>query len=207
MKTKKIILSICMILLAFVAFVGCDESNLFNRLEDATKSIDTVSSSYETAQLDENIELMALNESSITAKTLSEDLPLVTFNQLRQDLLAKHLEILETRETLVALRQSISEKVGVLKENDFILIDEDKTMIREDIEALRQMRTDLLDTRGEAYQRIYDLRGQYTRDNLDLINETFSEVLTVLDQRLTILLDAVTVLENIDTLLSDYMEI
>lgn len=207
MKTKKIILSICMILLAFVAFVGCDESNLLNRLEDATKSIDTVSSSYETAQLDENIELMALNESSITAKTLSEDLPLVTFNQLRQDLLAKHLEILETRETLVALRQSISEKVGVLKENDFILIDEDKTMIREDIEALRQMRTDLIGTRGKAYQRIYDLRGQYSRDNLTMINETFSEVLSVLDQRLTILLDAVTILENIDTLLSDYMEI
>lgn len=206
LKTKKIVLSVLMIVLTMIAFVGCDEVSLLNRLDDATKGIDTVSSPYSDVNLDDNLIPLALSEDTISVKTLSEDLPLVTFNTLRSDLLNVHMQILETRESLVALRTSIAEKVSYLKDNEYILLEEDKVIIRRDIESLRQMRTDLWDTRGEAYQRIYDLRGQYTRENLDMINETFSEVLTVLETRLDILQEAVIVMQNIDNLLSEYME-
>lgn len=68
------------------------------------------------------------------------------------------------------------------------------------------MRQDLLDTRGDAYQRLYDLRGTYTRDNLPNIITTYQEVIEVLKYRLETFKEANILLEDSISLLNDYLE-
>ena len=59
-------------------------------------------------------------------------------------------------------------------------------------------------TKGMAYARLQEL--EYTRANLDVVNQTFVEVQEVLDYRLEILQEANIIAESINEILSDYME-
>lgn len=209
MKTKKIIISISLVFIALFAFVGCTESSLLNSLVRSSNTMASQASSYETEQIDNNVELLSLSNESMVVMTLSEDETpnyFILANELRLELIALHNEILVEVESIRTTVDSIRTSVQSIQERSFVLLPGDEDIIRAYVETIKGYKTDLAATRGEAYQRLYDLRGSYTRDNLEHIVEVFQEVKEVLEYRLEILREGVVVFQEIDTLLLDYME-
>ncbi len=211
MKTIKTILLGVMGILTLFATVSCAEASILDDLLKATGNIETVAVTYsqesltdadgvasEVAYIEYEYEVMLLAE--------TDDNPLITFNELRLELIALHEELIGVREEIRTYAESIRTSVSALKEMEYILLEEDKDFIISQIDLLKEMRAQILATEGEAYQRIYELRGTYTRENLPNIINVYQEVKEVLEYRLEILQNSITIFEGIDNLLKEYLE-
>jgi len=131
---------------------------------------------------------------------------LVTFNELRLELIEAHETNVGEIETLRAYAESIRTSAESLSELGYVLLEEDIQILRDNITQLKSLRSDLLETSGEAYQRIYDLRGTYTRENLPDIIVVYQEVIEVLNDRLEIFQNANQIMMQIDQILLEYLE-
>jgi len=188
MKTIKRITVATLMLLIMFAFVGCTESNVLDSLIKATGDMETVAVEYSADTLTANDGLVvetaySVNEYQVVLLADTENL-LITFNELRLELIALHEEIVGVREEIRTYAESIRASVETLKEMEYVLLEDDKAFILEQIDILKAMREDILATRGEAYQRIYDLRGTYSRENLADIIIVYQEDKEVLEFRL-----------------------
>ncbi len=213
MKTKKIILTLSLVLFAAFAVVACSpESVLMNNIISATNQITYASNDYSNANVQAATEL-SMDETFYVVQTLSEttteepvveENPFITFNELRQDLIATHQEIQSNVDIFKGIAVSVKEKANILRDKDYVLLEEDREAIVVYIDQLKAYYDDLMATKGMAYARLQEL--EYTRANLDVVNQTFVEVQEVLDYRLEILLEANIIAESINEILSDYME-
>jgi len=197
-------------LLIMFAFVGCTESNVLDSLIKATGDMETVAVEYSADTLTANDGLVvetaySVNEYQVVLLADTENL-LITFNELRLELIALHEEIVGVREEIRTYAESIRASVETLKEMEYVLLEDDKAFILEQIDILKAMREDILATRGEAYQRIYDLRGTYSRENLADIIIVYQEVKEVLEFRLLTLQSSIEIFAGIDNLLKEYLE-
>ncbi len=210
MKIKKLLFVAFISVVSLFAFVSCSEYSVLNDVLRITKNVEETSVTVTSNTLTE--EDGSANELSFTSETLpvmklSETTSeLVQFNELRLEIIRIHGELLLQREAIQTTRESIRSNVEQIKELNYILLDGDKLVIQDRIETLKAYRTGLLDTSGLAYQRIYDLRGTYSRENLADIIVVFQEVIEVLNYRLETFELANIELDSINTLLLDYLE-
>ena len=204
MKTYRIILLSLVGLLAVFALAGCSGSFVLTQLVQATDSIDQTSETYQNVSITEQDSMTELNYfiDSTTVITLSDtENILVTFNELRLELIEAHETNVGELETLRAYAESIRTSAESLSELGYVLLEEDIQILRDNITQLKSLRSDLLETSGEAYQRIYDLRGTYTRENLPDIIVVYQEVIEVLNERLEIFQNANQIMMQIDQIL------
>jgi len=211
MKKGKLILTLLVAFIAMLVFVGCTEnSSLMNSLIRTSDNFKVVSNSYVSNENESvnDVTLLTLSDTEYYVIELSDDgtNDLVTFNELRLDLLAIHQEILIEIETIEALVESIRTNAQTIRDNEYILLEGDKIIVLDNIETIKGYRDGLLETKGLAYQRIIDLKGSYTRENLPEILVVFEEVYEVLEYRLNTLRLGVIEFENINQILLDYME-
>lgn len=211
MKKGKLVLTVLVSFIALFMFVGCTENSaLMNSLIRTSENFKAVSYAYDSIESESinNVELTSLSQKEYYIIELSDEgtNDIILFNEKRLELIDIHQEILIEIENIKALVDSIKTKAQTIRDNQYILLDDDRLTIKSNIETLVEYREGLLDTRGEAYQRIYDLRGSYTRDNLPEILVVFDEVYEVLQYRLDTLRLGIQEFENIDQILLDYME-
>ena len=83
---------------------------------------------------------------------------------------------------------------------------DDYTYVEEQVQNLKTYRENLTSTQGQAYARIYELRGTYTIANIENIITVYQEVKEVLEYRLEVMQNAGLCLEGIDQLLLIYTE-
>jgi hypothetical protein len=212
MKKGKIVLTLLVSIIALFVFVGCTESSsLMNSLIQTSENFGTISYSYDSSENESinNVELTALSETEYFKMELSDEGPsdLVVFNEKRLELIAIHQDILSEIEAIRIIVDSIKTKAETIRDNDYILLEGDKDIVKGNIENLIEYRDGLQETRGQAYLRISNLQGSYTRENLPEILLVFDEVYNVLEYRLETLRLGIQELEKIDKILSDYMEI
>ncbi|XMB72441.1 hypothetical protein RJI07_00720 [Mycoplasmatota bacterium WC30] len=207
MKTTKIIKIAGLAILTLFSAVSCSEYSVLDNLLRATNNINSVSESYATETAVGTVEELAFSDINYEVMELSESTnDLILFNELRLELIGLHEQIIEQRDIIRDYRDSIRNSIETIRENQYMILDDDKTIITEHIQNLKSYRDGLLETRGLAYLRIKELRGSYTRENLPDIMIVFGEVKEVLEYRLETLKFAVLDLEIIDVLLLEYLE-
>lgn len=206
MKSIKSIFILMFVGVLSVLLVACQSQN--NVLNDLVNSVNNLEKEYNT-YIDKDLENelikpLASYQEYETIKLSSNDL--VTFNETRLALKATHLEILTRIETIKSLIETIKTNINTLKNLDYIFLEDDLSLIKEKISILTELRTNLLNTRGQAYQRLYELKGSYTRENLTEIIIVFNEVHEVLNYRLETLELGIVELNEINEILLEYME-
>ncbi len=211
MKLKKILLVAILALFTLVAAVGCDAQDLFlNQVIRETSNLDSTTEAYASktiTEADGGVTALSLSYNEPTIITLSDDSnDFVRLNDLRLELIDLHDQLINVRESIKTKFNSIRTSASTLKEINYVILDDDKTIIKDKISVLKDIKSDLIETRGTAYQRIYDLRGTYTRENLSNIITVFEEVIEVLNYRLELFNQGLLELEIIDTILLDYLE-
>lgn len=210
MKSKKLLLTLLLGVFTLFAFVSCaEDTSLLNNLLKATEQVTQVTNTYDSTENESAIEVKALSltltENQFIPLADSTDNELVRFNELRLELLEIHGDILDERDAILILVESIQNSVAMLKDKEYILLEGDEDIIKAYIVSLNELRQDLLDTEGQAYQRISDLKGTYTRENLSNINTVFEAVSDVLTYRLDTVQEAKIIFESINQLLLDYL--
>lgn len=211
MKKGKMVLTLLVLVIALFMFVGCTEnSSLMNSLIRTSDNFAAISYAYDSNESESinNVQLTSLSDTEYYILELSDEgvSDLILFNEKRLELIAVHQEILIEIEAIRVLIDSIKTNAQSIRDRDYILLEDDKDTIVLSIEVLVEYREGLLETRGEAYQRINDLRGSYTRENLPEILTVFDEVHEVLEYRLQTLRLGIKEFENIEQILLDYME-
>ncbi|MBN2268937.1 MAG: hypothetical protein V3569_00400 [Acholeplasmataceae bacterium] len=180
---KKICVVICAIALVGLGFF-LGSKDIFNH-EDLNFEGET----------DQSIQALSFGVSEIENTNLETD-KLTVFLNLHHELLTVHQTLLDRHETIGMLR----EEIQVTRQN---LRELSVRPNREDGVALWHYYNDLLDlkasyeeTHGLAYQRLLDLKDSYSVENIDLIIQTFQEVLTVLNERVDILDQGIVILNQ-----------
>ncbi len=217
MKITKIIAIALLSILTVFATVGCTDSYILDNFLRVTDNMKNASVTYTESSLAEEettievvmepsgyqVETLGYHE-AIELTEVTDDL--TQFNELRLEIIALHDELILVRDQIQSLAESIRISVETIQKMGYVLLPGDKEILQEDIQTIKEFKAQLLETKGMAYQRIYDLQGSYTRDNLAVINQTFIEVIEVLEYRLEVLAQATEILEKADLLLKDYWE-
>jgi hypothetical protein len=94
-----------------------------------------------------------------------------------------HQNILTARETLRTDATALRTTIQDFRASGLELSETDKATLQSSIAELKEIRTALGNTLGLAYKQLHDLRGKYTRENLDLIHNTYQNVEVVLQLR------------------------
>lgn len=111
----------------------------------------------------------------------SDDLAL--FLELHGQLVAKHQELMTKHQTLKSVREFVHEERLAFKELNIRLSVEDGITLWTNYNALIDIKDAFMATQGQAYKRLADLKGQYDLEHIELILQTYQEVLSVLNQR------------------------
>lgn len=119
----------------------------------------------------------------------SEDLAL--FLELHGQLVAKHQELVAKHQTLKNIRELVQEERTTFKELNIRLTVEDGIALWTHYNALLDIKDAFVATQGQAYKRLADLKGQYDLEHIELILQTYQEVLVVLNQRETMIDQAI----------------
>ncbi|MCK4551821.1 MAG: hypothetical protein KAU02_02805 [Tenericutes bacterium] len=210
MKIKKLVLLVFLTAFTLFATVSCNSSSILNDIlrvgnDFKVSAVDYSSSTLESE--DGGTETIYYSDNDYQVMILSDtDNTLRTFNELRLEIISIHETLVIERELIYNNYMSIKDSVSSLKELNFIVLEDDTEVIRSRIQNIKSIREEVLETKGEAYQRIYDLRGTYTRDNLESIIVVYQEVIEVLEYRLEAFRLGIVDLEFIDNLLLEYLE-
>lgn len=210
MKISKIIMIVFLGVVTLFATVSCAETNVLNTLLRTTTTFKDTSITYSSNALETEDGLstklqLELSEPNVMLLADTQN-DLTTFNELRLQIIDLHEQIVSERESIKETATSIRETVQTLKDMNYVLLEDDVATLKTNIADLKTMRQNLVETRGDAYQRIYDLRGSYTRENLANIITVYQEVIEVLEYRLSVFQDARGILQNAESLLNDYLE-
>ena len=210
MKIRKLFLLAFITAFTLFAAVSCDSSSVLNDILRAGSNFNVSAANYIQSTLeaeDGGTETLYFSDGNYQVIQLSDtDNTLRTFNELRLEVVSIHEALVIERELIYNNYMSIKASVSSLKELNFIVLEDDTDVIREKILNIKSIREEVLETKGDAYQRIYDLRGTYTRDNLESIIVVYQEVIEVLEYRLEVFKLGIVDLVFIDNLLLEYLE-
>lgn len=235
-KSKKIIIiaSILIVIFAFtIVFTGCT-SNTFTRLTRAlnqtaetTQNLDTIANEDLTentvSDLSQSYQNTAFLPINMSTSTLSMNLSFGEIGVVQlssTNTIDKISNILNTREELKnkqvhmnQIREDIKIKIENIKSNikayskqDNKLSEEENSIIDSYIDEILEIKATLEGTIGEVYPRIKELRGKYKLENIDLINNTYNEVLDVVNIRVQNFDRLAIIANDIDTILSSKLE-
>jgi hypothetical protein len=215
MKTSKYLAVILLSVLTLFITVSCSENQFLDSVLKAVSEVSETTDSLanntlsnednlsnDLSYLDSDIVIITLSDSEETTPN-----ELVRFNQLRLEIMSLHDQIKIERDNIKVSYNSIKSSIIELRNLNYTILEDDRLTIQNTIENLKTLKSNLEETRGLAYQRIYDLRGSYTRDNLPEINIVFEEVIEVLQYRLNTFKEGLIDLESINQILLDYLEV
>ncbi len=210
MKTTKLVLLGFLGIFTLFAAVGCTEQSVLDQFIKVANDVESSSVSYSEESLsseDGIVSETSLEVSEYSIVQLSEtSSDLIAFQELRLEILDLHDQIVVQREAIQALMDSIRTQAQAIKDAGYVLLEDDMATLQQAIDDLTGLRENLRATEGQAYQRIFDLRGSYTRENLPQIITVYTEVIDVLEYRMDLFTQAIEILQNADVLLSDYLE-
>lgn len=196
-------LSILFLLAISLVLVGCTNNSVLDRL---ARTVDGVEQSVEQGELEEIVELSNPLISDNSVIQLNDNTLIQEFRTLRIQLMESHVDLQTERLVFSENRLLLQTTIQNFREQELNLSETDRELIVESINNLKGYRQALIDTKGEAYQRIYQLRGQYNVDNLEEINQTFTEVNEVLHTRYNIFVNVNQEMDNILNILNQYLE-
>ena len=210
MKLLKRFSLLAVAVFAIFAFVSCGEYQVLNDVDRITSNFSDTSkdmTDFDSSNLGNDLVTLSYEtDSQVMLLSDEEQTPLQLFIELRRQVIELHAQNMIERTNIIALRMQIKDAVDYIKGNQIMLLDDDKANIQQAIDSLKELRQNLLDTRGQAYQKLIDWQGNYTRENLPEINETYQEVIPVLESRHDMFQQATSELQTIYDILSDYME-
>jgi len=199
---------LALFLITFVTFiiVGCDATS--NTLDDLNKAIANVEIASQQTDYQEISELVVEEATPMSMSFTELELnPLQEFIDLRKSFLENHLLLQTQRLTFQLNKEELRSLISLFKDSDLQLSEQDKEIIKEKIELFRSYRQEFLDTKGLAYLRIYNLKDQYKIEDIEMINQTISEVNEVLLLRITLFEKTNQDIEEIIAVLRGYTEI
>lgn len=202
MKLFKALSVVTLLMITFV-LVGCTSNSV---LDSLTRSVEGVDQSVGQRELQEIVELSNPTLSNGNVIQLSDNTLIQEFRILRIQLMESHVDLQTERLVFGENRLLLQTQIQSFKELELELSEADRDVIIEKINALKSYRQALLETKGEAYLRIYQLRGQYNVDNLEEINQTFTEVNEVLITRKNIFISVNQEMSSIINILNQYLE-
>lgn len=141
------------------------------------------------------IELLNYTNNDLT-ETLSDTDALETFLNLHNDLILKHQVLKEKYATLKSTRGLLTSQRQAFRELNVRLNREDGVTLWNYYNDLLDLKDAHEDTNGLAYQRLADLKGLYSAENIDLIIQTYQEVLVVLNNREVIVDQAISIMNQ-----------
>jgi len=212
----KTFLSISIIALSGIVMLGCASSDgltLFER---------NVASNIEVTDNLDNVDASDLSESTlgdlsflesiqlVQTLTLSENpTPLEKIQEIRslhQQIIEAHDDVTSTVSANKVAYETLKSNIDLFRSNDLILSEGDRIVIDNWKAELQEIKLSLQATIGQVYAQMRDLRGTYTLANLDHILETYNEVLSVIQARLTSITRIGEIVTDANQLLSTYME-
>lgn len=158
---------------------------------------------FSTTQMNE-IELLSYTNNEL-AETLSDTDALETFLNLHNDLISKHQLLKEKYATLKSTRELLTTQRLAFKEVNVRLTREDGVTLWNYYNDLLELKDAHEDTIGLAYQRLADLKGLYSKENIDLIIQTYQEVLAVLNNREVIVDQAISIMNQSILVYQNYL--
>lgn len=166
-KTMVVIGLIGLLVLGFVAgrYIQVSKPNEAFELEDSSQ-VELLN--YEVQELEETFEG-------------SEDLAL--FLDLHRQLIEKHQELVAKHQELKNVRELVQTERLVFKELNIRLSVEDGIALWTNYNQLLDIKDAFVATQGQAYQRLADLKDNFDIEHIELILQTYQDVLVVLNQR------------------------
>jgi hypothetical protein len=161
---------------------------------------------------DQNIQSIDLNSTGqIELLNLSNEENVETtkferFLELKEALLEAHDLLSLKRETFKENRQLIQDQRSSMRDNQLRPSYEDGITLWTNYHALLDIKDQFEETKGEGYQKLKDLKGYYSLENIDLIIMTYEEVLEVLTFRQGLYDQAIMILIDSATLYQKYLE-
>lgn len=192
MNMKKAILIPMMMALVVFGLSACALTNDFAVFER------TLDRGIETADQLDKIAAEDLSETNVTGLDFVVEDEIVQLSyqeelavpQIVQDIRAlhqairvAHAEIVLIREDNRIAREELRAAIELFRESDMTLSEEDKATLKAYVDELRSIRDALVETNGEAFQKMKSLRGQYRLENAEMIQTTLQEVLGLLESR------------------------
>jgi hypothetical protein len=196
-------LSVVTLLMISLVLVGCTNNSV---LDSLTRSVEAVDQSVGQGELQEIVELSNPIVNYGNVIQLSDNTLIQEFRILRIQLMESHVDLQTERLVFAENRLLLQTQIQSFKELELELSEADRDVILEKIKVLKTYRQDLLETKGEAYLRIYHLRGQYNIENLEEINQTFIEVNEVLITRENTFISINQEMSIIINILNQYLE-
>ncbi len=196
-------LSIFTLLVVSLVLVGCTNNSV---LDSLSRTVDGVEQSVDQGELEEIVELSNPLVSTNTVIQLNDNTLIQDFRTLRIQLMESHVDLQTERLVFAENRLLLQTGIQTFKELELELSETDRELILETINNLKSYRQALAETKGEAYLRIHQLRGQYNVENLEEINQTFTEVNEVLITRKNIFINVNQEMSNIINILNQYLE-
>jgi hypothetical protein len=123
--------------------------------------------------------------------TLANRVPLDARDQiaairtLHNKIRVTHAEIVLIREDNRIAREELRTSIQAFKDGSFTLTEADRLILDAYVEELKTIRDALIETNGEAFQMMKSLRGKYNLQNLDLVEDTLTDVDAMLLARKT----------------------
>ena len=125
--------------------------------------------------------------------------------ELKNALIEIHQQLRVKHQELQAARQSFQSVRSELRNASTRLTLADRQQLASHYQQALANRQLFEDSKGLAYQRLADLKGQYSLENIDLILQTMAEVLEVLEQRYELVSQTITLFEDSKAILQTYL--
>ncbi|HAX02475.1 MAG: hypothetical protein A2Y45_04260 [Tenericutes bacterium GWC2_34_14] len=158
---------------------------------------------FTTSEMSE-IELLSYTNSELV-ETFEETDSLEVFLSLHNELILKHQELKEKYSMLKTTRESLTSERQAFRALNVRLTREDGVILWTQYNDLLDLKDAHEETNGLAYQRLVDLKGLYTKENIDLIIQTYQEVLTVLNEREVLVDQAISIMNQSILVYQNYL--
>lgn len=152
----------------------------------------------------DSVEALSYTEEQLDA-TFEDADQVDTFMALHQALIEKHQNLLVKHQQLSEAREVFQTSRTAFKDLDVRLSYEDGIALWTNYHNLLNIKDDFKATQGLAYQRLIDLKGLYDVEHLDLIIQTYQEVLDVLNQRESLIDQAIQLFSQSTSIYQNYM--
>jgi hypothetical protein len=214
-KTMKHLVTIAIVALAAGSMIGCGANAELLELEslisrnttvldqlDTIDTADLADSSLDDLAIGSSPEIVTLSSIINLEGELTDQEKVILIRGLMVEVRTLHENSLTLRETVRTHATEFRTTLQAFRAEERTLDETQRAEIESAIAELKTIRGELADTLGLAYRKLHDLRGKYTRENIDLVLNTYQDVVEVLQLRYdkTVRIDELVVAMN--TLLS-----
>ncbi len=209
---KKIMLGLLALLLGSV-LVGCSALDPLSQFERAAGSNVAVMDDFEDVEGDDDVAALSMEGSVVLLSTTLADGEMTDLEKVQyiktlfQEIRVIHAENVLAGEQARTSWQSLKANVITFREQELALNDDDKALIRSYRATLAEERTNILEDKGEVRALFVELRGQWNRDNLDLIITNLEAIKVILQER-SAFIDLVNEsVDAVDVIVQSYLPI